>query len=402
MTSAPFWTRPRRRRFAVAILAGAAIGFVALLATSRGLTTIRGGRIGGDLPAFYGAARILRSGEADRLYDARAQEEAEVGLLPEGTSGRLPFPYPPFVAFAYLPLTWLPFKLAYAVHAAVMTLCVVWAIALVRPLVPQLKDEFLPVLAATLAAYPMFRAILGGQNTPLSLLCAAGAAAALANGRDLTAGLWIGAWLFKPQFALPVGVMLMVRARNRRSFLIGLCAVGAAYYLIAAAIAGWGWPIWWYREGATAFAVADLVADRANGISFAELAAPFHLVPVSWIASALLAGIALRMAWLGRHPLAVTAFALGTAVLIAPHALYYDGGLAAMALIATAAWRPSTIPAVAAIWLLAWVQPLRPVLPLPPVTAGILLSLYLVYRVRENGMNRPGASEAAARATEPA
>src|SRR3954468_17488013 len=84
----------RLRRLLVAALAGVAIGVGVLLGTSQGLRTIRGGRIGGDLPAFYGPARIVRSGDIRRLYDAEAQEAAQQDLLP-GTGGRVAFAYPP-------------------------------------------------------------------------------------------------------------------------------------------------------------------------------------------------------------------------------------------------------------------------------------------------------------------
>src|SRR3954471_2838699 len=200
----------RLRRLAVALPVGTALGFVILLATSTGLTTVRGGRIGGDLPAFYGAARIVASGNVDRLYDAASQEAAEADLFPGGTRGRLPFPYPPFVAFAYIPLTWLPFKAAYAVHTLVMALCVFAAVRILRRALPEMPAGVWPVFGVTLAFYPLFRAVLGGQNTALSLLCAAGAAAAVARGRGLEAGLWAGAWLYKPQLALPVAGALLL------------------------------------------------------------------------------------------------------------------------------------------------------------------------------------------------
>ena len=84
----------RLRRLLVAALAGIIIGFVILLATSDGLRTIRGGRIGGDLPAFYGAARIVRAGETQHLYDPATQEAAQKDLLP--VAGRVAFAYPPY------------------------------------------------------------------------------------------------------------------------------------------------------------------------------------------------------------------------------------------------------------------------------------------------------------------
>src|SRR4029079_5226655 len=134
----------RLRRLLVAALAGIAIGFVVLLATSQGLRTIRGGRVGGDLTAFYGAGRIVRGGETPRLYDAEMQEAAQRDLLP-GISGRVAFAYPPYVALAYVPLTWAPFKHASEVPALVMPFCLLAALAVLPPVLPAVRAELVPL-----------------------------------------------------------------------------------------------------------------------------------------------------------------------------------------------------------------------------------------------------------------
>jgi Glycosyltransferase family 87 len=343
------------------------------------LTTIRGGRIGGDLPAFYGAGRILREGHGRQLYDPARQEAAQRDLLPE--PGRLPFPYPPYVAAAYVPLTWLPFKAAYLVHVLLMAACVVGALAFLRGSLPAVREEFLPIAAVTLAFYPIFRAVLGGQNTPFSLLCAAGAAAALARGRDLTAGLWIGAWLFKPQLALPVAAFAVLRSADRVRFALGVAAIGTAYYLVGAAIGGLAWPIWWWRDGAMPFAAADLVIDRANGVSLPIAASALGVPPLGWIAALAVAAYALWFASrASAHPVARVAVAAAATVLCAPYALYYDAGLAALGLIVAGAARPSVLPWIGALWLLAWLQPVRALLPIPPLTVVLLASLVLAAR----------------------
>src|SRR5262245_20953071 len=300
---------------------------------------MRGGRIGGDLPAFYGAARIVGSGHGRELYDARLQEDAQRDLLP--AAGRLPFPYPPYVAVAYVPLTWLPFKAAYIVHLFVMASCLFGALMLLRTPLPALRADFAPVLSLTLCAYPVFRAVLGGQNTPFSLLCAAGAAASLARGRELAGGLWIGVWLFKPQLALPVAALILIARAGRARFLSGVAAVGSLYYLVGAAIGGWSWPVWWWREGAVPFAAADLVIDRANGISLSAAASYLGVAPAGWIAALAVAIAVTWIAWRGRlDTVALVAAAAAAAVLCAPYALYYDGGLAALGLIV--AWSART------------------------------------------------------------
>src|SRR5437867_13199107 len=54
---------PRRLRlYALAMFGGAAIGVLVFLAGSSGLRGLGGVRVGGDFPAFYGAARVFGCG----------------------------------------------------------------------------------------------------------------------------------------------------------------------------------------------------------------------------------------------------------------------------------------------------------------------------------------------------
>jgi len=80
------------------------------------------------------------------------------------------------------------------------------------------------------------------------------------------------------------------------------------------------------------------------------------------------------------HPVSAIAVATLTAVLIAPHSLYYDGGLAALALIAAGSLDRSTFVVIVALWLLAWLQPVRAYLPLPPMTIVAIASMWLAAR----------------------
>jgi Glycosyltransferase family 87 len=370
------------RRAAIAALIGISIGFAVLVLGSHGLETVRGGRIGGDLPAFYGAGRIVRSGDARHLYDAAVQKTAQRDLLPATIDGWIHFAYPPFVALAYVPLTTLPFKTAYVLHTVLMALCGIAALVLVRPALPALRGDMPAALAALLTFYPLFRAIAGGQNTAVSLLCAAGAAGSLARGRDLRAGLWLGAWAFKPQLGIPVCILLALARPHPRRLLTGIAIVITVYYAAAAVVWGPGWPAWWLREGVLPFAAADRIVDRGNGVSIPDLAADLGVPAAGAMACAAAAGLVAM--WLARrrmtNPGALTGVLAAATVLAVPHALYYDAGLAALPLVAAAALGPSLVPAVALLWLLAWTQPLRPYLPVPPLTLILACSLWLAAR----------------------
>ncbi len=374
----------RLRMYPTAALLGVTVGFIASVATSDGLRPISGGRIGGDLPAFYGAGRIIMQGTPELLYSDDAQKRAQADLLPGETDVWIHFPYPPFVAVAYAPLTLLPFKTAYVAHTLLMVLCCLLAVRFLRPVCPPLHEHFLPVAAATLTFYPLLRANTGGQNTALSLLCAAGAASALGRGRQSTAGLWLAAWLFKPQLALPVVAMTVLAGYPR--VLIGFVIGGMGWYFLTALISGPTWPVWWIQNGVLPFAAADLAVDRGNGISFRELAVEFDVSWIGWLLAALTTGFVVASAFVERRRrsnqhVPLVEMASSAAVLVAPHALYYDGGLAALSMI----WAGSTVgtaslPHIVGAWLLGAAQILRPYLPLPPLTLVMIASLLLSLR----------------------
>jgi hypothetical protein len=237
--------------------------------------------------------------------------------------------------------------------------------------------------AAALTFYPIFRSVLGGQNTTLSLACSAGAAVALARKRAFAAGLSIGAWLFKPQLALTVAALILLRTKERTRFLLGLGCVAALYYLIAAAIAGPAWPMWWWRAGAMPLSQALGIANQQNVISLPELGSALGFPVAGWIAAAAVVAAAIR--WtrgFGDRPIEFVTTASAVAVLIAPHALYYDAGLAFLLLLVCVAQRPDTFRVAGAAYLFAWLQPFRPALPIPPLTVVVLTALWLSLRQR--------------------
>ena len=145
------------RLYAFGIPMGLAVALAVLISTSHGLRTIGGGRIGGDLPAFYGAARIIRSDQPTRLYDAEAQQISQRDLFPDSKDEWIPFAYPPFVAVAYVPLTFVSFKLAYVIHTVSMAALCAVAVILVGRSIPSLQHQYVLAIAAALAFYPIFR-----------------------------------------------------------------------------------------------------------------------------------------------------------------------------------------------------------------------------------------------------
>ena len=358
--------------YPLTLLLGCAIGAAYVLLSADGLRTRTGGRIGGDLPAFYAAGLMLRDGQTMQMYDGPAQRAAQAPFLPDTNDGWLHFRYPVFVALAYAPFTMLSFKAAYVIHTTAMILCAMAALQMLRRHAAIVDAYFPLTVAAVLLSLPMAVANFGGQNTAFSLLCVVGPMVALERRDPFAAGLWLGAWMFKPQLALPA---LLVIAGCYPRVLIGVGASAAALYTAGAIIAGWRWPIWWAHLGVIAFAAQDLGFDQEGAVSLREILAAQGFAPLGW---ALLLATQLIAMWAARRmrdsPIAVVGIAAAAAVLVAPHAMYYEGGLVAVTVVSMSALVGPRFPLLAAgVWLLLLLQPLRSFLPIPPTTVAVLL-----------------------------
>lgn len=367
----------RLRVYPLALLGAVLVAFAVFVgraALGDGVTS-GGGRVGNDLPAFVGAGRMVLSGEVGALYDLAAQARAQADLLPAGSV--LPFAYPPFVAVLYAPLAAVPYLAAYVLHTLGQLAAVAGAVALAARRLPRVARYRWSAAAAAVLFYPLARAAFGGQNTALSLLCAAGAFAVAGEtrGADLRRGVWLGLWLFKPQLALPVLVGVALR---RPWVLAGAAPVAAGWWALGAAVAGPGWPAWWLREGALPFLPRDRPLNGGWSMSAWDLAAgwvdalggPGELG--GWAAVVLVGGAACALAW--RRPAVAVPVLAALAPLGAPHALFYDAGLAILALL-VAADAGALLPA-AAVWAAAVLQ----LLPGPWSIAVAVLAAGLVWR----------------------
>jgi hypothetical protein len=100
---------------------------------------------------------------------------------------------------------------------------------------------------------------------------------------------------------------------------------------------------------------------------------------LGWIATGVIVIVTLRTVWRAKPaPVVLVGIASPFAVLVAPHALFYDAGLAVMAFAAAATVSGrSIVPLLFALWAIAALEPMRMHLPLPPTTVVLLGSLLL-------------------------
>ncbi len=381
----------RLRVYPLAVLA--TLGIVLLVATVRYDVGDPDTRLGGDYPSFYAAGSIVASGASDELYSPERQQAEQAGLI-DDEGGYLYFSYPPFVAGAYALLALLGYQWSFLLHTLLMTGALAGAIWALRPWLKGTGLPFAALLVVALAFQPVLTAVVGGQNTMLSLLLFALAARFDHEDRPFAAGLAAAVLLFKPQFGIVVLPLLVV---GRRWRMLGGWAVGAlALFAASTLVMGGNWLSYWWEQ---AGAFRDLNAS-ANGANFISVPGFLENLLGTGSRGAFLLGYGLAAAigavvawewWRRARPsnaLWRWALAGGAAMLAAPQTLFYDAGLLLLVLVAILPKLSHPGAVVAAVVLVSWLQALGSGLgwsPLGPLGFTAFLAV-VIWRTRSAGV----------------
>ena len=200
----------------------------AILAVQQGRT---------DFRSQYTAGYMLRSGNAQRIYDYGAQLFFQNQLI-TARDLALPFDHLPYEALLFVPFSYLSFKAAYLAMVAFNLAVLALSVRLMRRWTRTLDSVYpweSPVMAVTFL--PTALALMQGQDSILLLLCLTGAFLALERGREFLAGILVSLGLFKFQIVLPIAFLFFLWRRWRFAAGFWLSAAG----LIAASIAIIGW-----------------------------------------------------------------------------------------------------------------------------------------------------------------
>jgi hypothetical protein len=187
-----------------------------------------------DLTFYYAAAKIGLSHGWQSIYDLRLQQEALDALGSRIQIAQLArYISPPPVAWLAVPLTRLPFQVAYFVWSALLLGALGWTWYLAAPATGRLR---LIHLAAAIGWLPVIYGLQLGQPGLFVALGVAGCYALLRSGRPFWAGLALGALVLKPQLAFLVPPALLLSGRYR-AFWGSVVAIGTLA-LIAALLVG--------------------------------------------------------------------------------------------------------------------------------------------------------------------
>jgi hypothetical protein len=181
-----------------------------------------------DFLALYTGGKLLGT---DGLRDDARTEAVHRGAVGDYYP-LIFFSRPDYYAFAFKPLSYLPYRAAYAVFQVVNL-----AAAVVFVLLSGRRS----ILALSLVSIPLATAILNGQDLPLVLAALLGAYELDRRGKGYLAGALLAFCSVK--FHLFLFVPLAILAFRKWKMLAGGAAALGAGSLAAGFVQGWDWPL---------------------------------------------------------------------------------------------------------------------------------------------------------------
>lgn len=298
-----------------------------------------GGKPGtGDFMAFFVGGTLVREGRGAALYDFAAQRAVHDSVLAEHPEGVQRYLNPPGLAVAVAPSTALGYVPSFFLFTLAMVVALVAAALVAAPAMPEIRAVPWGGATALLLCtgyMPIALTMFGGQDTVLTLLFLVGLYAGLRTHRPVAAGVFLGLLMYKPQFAVLPGLLVLVRREWRA--VAAAVSVGVAHYAVGAVVVGVAWPIEMLRALAeqAPLELADTGLQQFSLVTAARLLLPAPLGGA--VALAVVAGIIALVLRASRgisfeDPRFPALFGLVVAgdMAASPHLQYYDVGLLAL------------------------------------------------------------------------
>lgn len=193
-----------------------------------------------DFISFWTGASFIRNGAGGSLFDMDAQARFQ-SQLREAMTGTAeirpgvvldPFHSPPAQGFILLPLTLLPFQVAYIAMGAVSLLTVLGVVALQLRGYPWGKSA----AALMIASAPVADTLLFGQVNAQFVAGLGLGVLAMSRGLPFVGGALLGILWLKPQYAVLFLALFLVKRRWRE--LAGIISSGAAIAAVSTALVG--------------------------------------------------------------------------------------------------------------------------------------------------------------------
>jgi len=293
----------------------------------------------GDFMAFRTGAELLATGQGEHLYDLDVQHTTQVRLSgQEHLSTWQPYVNPPLLALVLMPTASMSYLAGFLWFIGGTTAALFASLLLLKGQLHTLGSDRLlwwTTALAVLCFHPIFHTAIGGQNTAFTLCLITATFVGFRTKNPWLTGLALGALTYKPQFAIVLAGLLILR---RHWLAVALsAAVGLVHYGLGALWCGWRWPL----DMLTGLAAYRPLESASNGLYHiailpaAESTLPGAVAtPVAGILIVAVLGVVAVFAHTTRQHSSsdslVFALAVTGAMLTSPHLQYYDVGLLAL------------------------------------------------------------------------
>ena len=189
--------------------------------------------LGDDFANYYAQSRLLSSGDPSAIYhlDALQKVLSQLARYTTAVSDSVSasaVPYPPLYAWLFTPFTLPPPPLGFALWTALNLLGLGYLAWRIRRGKSTLFRWTCVALFCT--SWPLVYQFSLGQPIVLLACVVSECYDALSSGRDTRAGLWLSLLIFRPQYGLLLGALLLWKRRWN-----AVIAAGAGVLLIALA-----------------------------------------------------------------------------------------------------------------------------------------------------------------------
>jgi glycosyl transferase family 87 len=193
----------------------------------------------GDFASFYAAGWLAKTGEGRAIYSEEAQTRIQALLFPRVTIRQSPLLYahPAFEVLLFLFLAYLPYPVAYSVWTLLSLFLLLLVPRILEPSLAELKTLYQPLpYLVFFAFFPVFIALLQGQDSILLLFLFTLVYVSLKRGEELRSGMLLGLALFKFQVVVPFLAPFLLRRRWR--VLAGFAGVSVVLVAASAWVTG--------------------------------------------------------------------------------------------------------------------------------------------------------------------
>jgi hypothetical protein len=173
-----------------------------------------------DFGMFYSTALQLRTDPA-HLYDVNVQQQTLRAVTGDLENHYLSFPYPPFVAALFVPLTYLSFRNAYAVMVGVNLVLVTATVYLLCVSLCRTRGQKVTLILATSVLLPVYINLILGQMAFVGLLLYSAFAIDVLKGRETRAGIWAGLLSYKLML-VPIPLIFLLLRRAWRGLFVAI------------------------------------------------------------------------------------------------------------------------------------------------------------------------------------